>query len=81
MMKVDIGSRFRFVLVLFLLLTLSGCTDTTAPIVESTTPADGLTDETTNTDVSFTFSEVCDASAITADSFTLIGGGAPVGAR
>jgi hypothetical protein len=34
--------------------------DTSAPTVQSTTPVDGKTDVTVNTDITVTFSEPCD---------------------
>jgi hypothetical protein len=52
--------------------------DTTAPTVESTSPADGAIDIAVSTLVTATFSEAMDQSTITTASFTLETGSTPV---
>jgi hypothetical protein len=77
MIRADIKLRFWLVIVLFLMLTVFGC-DTSAPTVESTSPGDGQSGVAADAHVTAAFSEPCDASTVTPDSFVLTAGGAPV---
>ncbi|MDH7475587.1 MAG: lamin tail domain-containing protein [Anaerolineae bacterium] len=52
--------------------------DTTPPMVSSTSPANGATGVDLNTNVTATFSEAMDETAVTADVFTLTTDGTPV---
>lgn len=58
--------------------TTGTTTDTAAPTVSSTVPADAVGGVAINANITATFSEVMDASTITATTFTLAQGGTPV---
>ncbi|SFR16751.1 Ig-like domain-containing protein, partial [Desulfoscipio geothermicus] len=49
-----------------------GTTDTTAPTVQSSTPADGATGVSVSADLTVTFSEAIQKSLATSDNFILI---------
>lgn len=55
-----------------------GATDTTAPTVSSTSPANGSADVAMNSSISATFSEGMDASTINGTTFSLSGGSGSV---
>ncbi len=69
---------------LFLTLEMGGCpggpgpSDTTAPIVTSTVPADGGSDVPIKTAIVATFSEAMASESLTTSSFALAAGGSPV---
>ncbi|WP_411374071.1 Ig-like domain-containing protein [Arthrobacter sp. MPF02] len=58
----------------------AGTTDTTAPTVTATSPADKATDVVVGTNVTGTFSEAMDAATITSSTFTLASGTTTVSA-
>src|SRR5688572_12347796 len=58
--------------------TTAAASDTTAPTVSSTIPADAATDVAINQSLSTTFSEAMDSSTINATTFTLNQGATPV---
>jgi uncharacterized delta-60 repeat protein len=78
----------RFYLIVSLLvIVLTGCgdgitttTNTTAPTVSSTSPANNATGVAINSAITATFSETMDASTITTATFALSNGGSVTGA-